>query len=156
MTLGRLASRFWENPKLTTKTKMAVYDVCVVSTLLYGSEAWTTYSKQERKLNSFHPRSLRGILGISWKDKLPNAKVLDRASDPTMYTLLKQRRMRWIGHVRRMEDGRIPKDILYGELTVGKRPRGRPQLRYKDVCKRYMRALKIDPVADGNQPSFMK
>ena len=44
-----------------------------------------------------------------------------------------------------MEDGRIPKVILYGELAVGKRPRGRPQLRYKDVCKRDMRALEIDP-----------
>ena len=90
---------------------------------------------------SFHLRSL----GISWRDKVPNTEVLDRAGLPTMYTLLRQRRMRWIGHVRRMEDGRIPKDILYGELAVGKRPRGHPQLRYKDVCKRDMRALEIDP-----------
>ena len=145
MTLRRLATRVWENPKLTTKSKMAVYDACFVSTLLYGSEAWTTYSKQEQKLNSFHPRSLRRILGISWGDKVPNTEVLDRAGVPTMYTLLRQRRMRWIGRVRRMEDGSISKDILYGELAVGKRPRGRPQLRYKDVCKRDMRALEIDP-----------
>ena len=150
MTLGRLATRVWENPKLTTKTKIAVYDVCVVSTLLYGSEAWTTYSKQERKLNSFHLRSPRGILGISWKDKLPNTEVQDRTGLPTMYTLLRQRRIRWIGHVRRMEDGRILKDILYGQLVVGKRPRGRPQRRYKDVCKRDMRALEINP------PSLMQ
>ena len=156
LTLGRLATRVWENPKLTTKTKMAVFDVCVVSPLLYESEAWTTSSKQERKLNSFHLRSLRGILGIRWRDKLPNTEVLDRAGLPTMYTLLRQRRMRWIGHVRRMEDGRIPKDNLYGEIAVGKRLRGRPQLRYKDVCKRDMRALEIDLVADANQPSFMK
>ena len=26
------------------KTKMAVYNACVISTLLYGSETWTTYS----------------------------------------------------------------------------------------------------------------
>ena len=44
-----------------------------------------------------------------------------------------------------MEDGRIPKDILYGELGVSKQPRGRPQLRYKDVCKRDMKALEINP-----------
>ena len=61
-----------------------------------------------------------------------------------MYTLLKQRRMRWLGHVARMEDGRIPKDLLYGELAQGKRPTGRPQLRYKDICKWDMTALGIN------------
>ena len=36
-TLARLTSRVWENPKLTIKTKFAVYNACVVSTLLYGT-----------------------------------------------------------------------------------------------------------------------
>ena len=43
-----------------------------------------------------------------------------------------------------MEDGRIPKDILYGELASGMRTKGRPQLRYKDVCKRDLKALDIN------------
>ncbi|KAK7095695.1 hypothetical protein V1264_005069 [Littorina saxatilis] len=43
-----------------------------------------------------------------------------------------------------MEDGRIPKDLLYGELASGKRAQGRPQLRYRDVCKRDMKALDMD------------
>ena len=60
-----------------------------------------------------------------------------------MHTLLKQRRLRWLGHVVRMADGRIPKDLLYGELVQGNRPRGRPQLRYKDICKRDLKALGI-------------
>ena len=87
---------------------------------------------------------------------MPNAQVLKRAGLPTMYTLLRQRRLRWLGHVRRMEDGRTPKDILYGELASGKRSVGRPQLRYKDVCKRDLKALDIniqcseDMAADGN------
>ena len=76
---------------------------------------------------------------------LPNTEVLDRAGLPTMYTLLRQRRMCWIGHVRRMKDGRIAKDIVYGEIAVGKRSRGRSKLGYKDVCKRDMKALQIDP-----------
>ena len=61
-----------------------------------------------------------------------------------MYTLLRQRRLRWLGHVRRMEDGRIPKEILHGEFASGKRSVGRPHLRYKDVCKRDMIALDIN------------
>ena len=79
--------------------------------------------------------------GIIWSDRVPNAQILKRAGLPTMYTLLRQRRLSWLGHVRRMEDWRIPKDILYGELASGKRSVGRPRLRYKDVCKRDLKAL---------------
>ena len=129
-TLGRLKTRVWKNPKLMVTTKMAVYNACIFSTLLYGSEAWTTYAKHERKrkLNSFHLRSLRRILGINWSDKVPNAQVLERAGLPTMYTLVRKRRLPWLGHVRRMEDGHIvlPKCILYGELASGKIFVGRP------------------------------
>jgi len=50
-------------------------------------------------------------------------------------------RMRWLGHVTRIKDGRIPKDLLYCELASGKRPTGRPQLRFKDVCKQDLQAL---------------
>ena len=43
-----------------------------------------------------------------------------------------------------MEDGRITKDILYGELALGRITTGRPHLRYKDVCERDMKAVDID------------
>ena len=60
-----------------------------------------------------------------------------------MYTLLRQGRLRWLGHVRRMEEGRIPKDLLYGELELGSRPISRPKLRFRDVCKRDMLATRL-------------
>jgi len=127
-TSGRLTTRVWENPKLTIPTKMSVYNTCIVSTLLYGSETWTTYSKQERKLNSFHMSSLRRILGIHWSDKITNIQVLESAWLPILYTLIRQHRLRWLGHVRRMEDGHNPKDLLYSELASGKGSVVRPQL----------------------------
>ncbi|XP_066297920.1 uncharacterized protein [Branchiostoma lanceolatum] len=39
-TLARLTTRVWEIPKLSVKTKMAVDNACVLSTLLFGSETW--------------------------------------------------------------------------------------------------------------------
>ena len=68
--LGPLTTRFWENPKLTVATNIAVNEACIISTLLYGSEAWTIYAKQERKLNSLHMRSLHLILGIIWSERV--------------------------------------------------------------------------------------
>ncbi len=103
-SLSRLTKKVWENYHLTNTTKMAVYKACVLSTLLYESEAWTTYSTQENKLQTFHLRCLLRILGISWKDKVTNNEVLSKAGIPSMYTLLRQRRLRWLGHVHRMEE----------------------------------------------------
>ena len=40
-------------------------------------------------------------------------------------------RLRWLGHVSRMEDERPVKVLLFGELNDGKRPFGRPKIRYK-------------------------
>ena len=88
-TLARLTVRAWTSPMLSVKTNMAVYNACVISTFLYGSETWTTYAGLERRLNTFHLRSIRHILGTSWQDILTNAGVRSRASFLSMYTLLK-------------------------------------------------------------------
>ena len=122
---------------------MAVYSACIISILLYGSESWITYSRQERRLHAFHMRNLRRILNIKWQDRVTNEEVLKQAQMSSLYTMLRQRRLRWLGHVYRMADGRVPKDLLYGQLATGTRPVGRPHLRFKDVCKRDMKAMDI-------------
>ena len=80
---GQLRKRVWENRKLRLKTKIAVYTSCVLSTLLYGSETWSVYAAQITRLNTFHLRNLRRILGINWMDRVSNAEVLHRTQcDP--------------------------------------------------------------------------
>ena len=81
-------------------------------------------------------RCLRRIRDIKWSDKVRNNEVLARTGLSSLYTLLRQRRLRWLGHVCRMADGRIPKDMLYGERASGSRAQGR---------KRDMKALELDP-----------
>ena len=133
-TFAKLKGRVWENRKLTIKTKMAVYRACILSTLLYGSETWAIYASQEKRLNTLHLKHLRNILGIRWDDFVTNNSILKRAGLDSIQSLLKQRRLRWLGHVRRMDDGRITKDLLYGELVKGKRSLGRPKQCYRNVC----------------------
>ena len=52
-------------------TRLKVYQACVTSIFLYGSETWTPYARQEAKLNSFHLCCLRRNLGITWQDRIP-------------------------------------------------------------------------------------
>ncbi|XP_067906480.1 sodium-coupled neutral amino acid symporter 1-like isoform X1 [Heterodontus francisci] len=74
----------------------------------------------------------------------PTQKSSRRPTSPAYTPLLSQRRLRWLGHVCRMEDGRIPKDALYSELATGIRPTGHPCLHFKDICKHDMKSCNID------------
>ena len=53
-TLASLTARVWTSPKLSVNTNMAVYNVCVISTLLYSGDTWIKYVGQDSTLNSFH------------------------------------------------------------------------------------------------------
>ena len=144
-TLSRLSERVWENAHLSNHTKILVYRACVLSTLLYGSESWTLYAHQQRKLNVFHMRCLRRILNVHWSDKITNNKILDMAGIQSLYTILRQQRLRWLGHVIRMTNDRIPKMVLFSELASGARKRGKPILRYKDCCKEDLQVIGVTP-----------
>lgn len=115
-------------------TKLKMYQNCIFRTLLYGSKSWTTYTRQENSLENFHLCILRRILGISWQDKVTNTKVLATAGSLSVHLMLFQRCL--LGHVHRVDDGCIPKDLLYGDLTMRHHPTGRSVLWFNDICKR--------------------
>ena len=117
--MAKLNKRVWGNDLLRERTKMCVYQACVLSTLLYGRESWTTYARQERQLDGFHLRCLRRLLHIRWRDRVTNTKVLECAGSLSMSSLLIQRHLRWLGHAYHMEPDRLPREILYGELREG-------------------------------------
>ena len=50
-----------------------------------------------------------------------------------------------MGHVRRMDNNRIPRQVLLGELSEGKRLQGRPLLIFKDIYKASMKDFSISP-----------
>ena len=43
-----------------------------------------------------------------------------------------------------MGDGRLTKQLFYGEPTKGKRPQHKPRKRFKDVLKSNLKELEID------------
>jgi transcription termination factor 2 len=64
-------------------------------------------------------------------------------SSPHIVWVIKSRRMRWVGHVARMEEGRGVYRVLVGR-PEGKRPLGRPRRRWKDNIKMDVRETGID------------
>ena len=84
----------------------------------------------------FENRVLRRIFGPNrdgvtgeWR-KLHNEELNYLYSSPNIVRLIKSRRMRWAGHVARMEEGRGVQKVLVGKPD-GKRPLGRPRRRWE-------------------------
>ena len=101
-TLSKHTKRVWENKILQfpLKWKSLCRKPASSALLFFGSESRTAYStRQEQKLEVFHLSCLPRILGITWQDKVPNNDVLLRAGIPSMFTLLRQRRLRCLDHV---------------------------------------------------------
>ena len=143
------SARAWENKHLTIHTKVKIFKTCALATLLYGSETWWSHVFIEVKLNAFHLRCLRKFCNVTWRDKIANEVILHRCGTATtsLACILKRRRLRWLGHVCRIDKYHIPPQVLYGELVDGKRNLGRPKLRLTDCCKRDLKLFQFD-VAD--------
>ena len=145
-SFGRLRQRLWNNHHVSMRVKGKIYRAIVLSTLLYGAEAWTVYRRQVKKLHAFMMRHLRSIMRITWMDKVTNKEILERTGLPSMEDLLIRKNLRWTGHLMRMSSDRLPKQVLYSQLSSGHRKRGRPRLRFKNTIKRNLklRDIKID------------
>lgn len=139
---GRLTKRLWANPGIRLDTKVAVYKATVLTTLLYGCETWTLTAKQMKRLESFHMTTLRKIARIRWFHKVPNTEVLSRCNITSLKAMIDTARLRWTGHVVRMDDSRIPKALLYGRLATGRPKRGNHNT-YVNAIKATLRSCKI-------------
>jgi len=96
--------------------------------------------REERRLRVFENRVLRGIFGPKrdevtgeWR-KLHNEELNDLYWSQNIVRVIKLRRMRWVGHVARMGEGRGV-CIFLVEKPEGKRPLGRRRLRWEDNIK---------------------
>ena len=108
--------------------------------VLYGCETWSLTLREEHRLRVFENRMSRRIYGHKrdgvtgeWR-KLHNEELNDLYSSPNIVRVIKSRKMRWAGHVARMEEGRGVRKVLMGK-PEGKRPLGRPRSRWGDNIK---------------------
>ena len=62
---GCLWRPIFQDRNLSVATKRQVYQAVVQSVLLYGAETWKMKAAHVRRLNSFHNRCVRAILGVT-------------------------------------------------------------------------------------------
>ena len=101
--------------------KIKIYKTIILPVVLYGCETWSLTLREECRLMVFENRTLR----------LHNEELHSLYRSFNIVRAIKSRRLRWAGHIGRMEDVRSVFKIWTGK-AAGKRPLGRPRRRSKD------------------------
>ncbi|EYB96255.1 hypothetical protein Y032_0152g2888 [Ancylostoma ceylanicum] len=104
----------WKKNSISLTTKMRLLRTLVLPILLYGSETWTLLKLDSNKLETFQMRCLRQILGISILSRIRNEHIRDSCGhQPTVEEQIRIRRLRWFGHVCRMDTTRPPRNLMW-------------------------------------------
>ena len=112
--------------------KIKIYKTIILPVVLYGCETWSLTLREECRLRYLKTGSWGEYLGprVEWK-RFHNEELHSLYRSPNIVRVIKSRRFRWAGHVASMEESRSAFKILTGKPT-GKRPLGRPSLRWED------------------------
>ena len=115
-----------KSPRLVSKNlKIKIYKTIILPVLLYGCGTSFITLREESRLRVFENRILRRIFGPKRDENGEWRRIHKLHSfyrSPNIVSVIISRRLRWAGHVARMEEGRSAFKILTGEPT-GKRRR---------------------------------
>jgi len=102
--------------------------------------------KMKKMLMTWERKILRKIYGPTkengqWRIKT-NAQLMTKYKSQDIVTVIKIRRLEWLGHDIRMNENRSVKKIFEGKLE-GRRGRGRPRLRWINDVEDDLRKLGV-------------
>ena len=79
-------------------------DLYQVPILLYDSETWTILKADLDRLQAFHMRAQRQLLGVRWQDMIKNVIISEKTGLPLISVAINKRRLALFGHVARLTD----------------------------------------------------
>jgi hypothetical protein len=95
-------------PSAVQKYKSRIYKTIILSVLLYGRETWSLTLREEHRLRVFENMVLRRVSGSKrdevtgdWR-KLHNKELYNLCPSPSIFRMMKSRRIKWAGNVARM------------------------------------------------------
>ena len=113
---------------LSYKTRGHVYSSCVRSAMLHASEAWPLTKTNLQRLQCNDRAMIRQICSIKPEDvaRVRSSELLAKLQLEDLYLILRERRLRWFGHVERSSGAiRTAYDMQIGGGQGGQSKHGR-------------------------------
>lgn len=113
--LGQL-SKLLKKRDVGIEVKMMVFRAFVPPVLLYGCESWALSPAQSQQLDVALHDCLRTILGVTGGTHLRNDELRRQCCHQALFSdAVRKHRLRFLGHVARRADTRLPKLLLFAK-----------------------------------------
>ena len=89
---------------ISEKLRLRLYSTFIVPVLTYNSGTWGVSVTVLSRLDSFHRRQLRSLIGVKWPQIIPNDALYARCEAEPLSVMVKRSRWRLFGHILRMAD----------------------------------------------------
>ena len=161
--MGKMDKIWIRKDKISQKRKINLYRALVKSILLYNCGTWGVTKTEEQKMDAFHRKQLRRVMGIRYPKKISNKKLYAKTGERPISETMRAARWKLFGHILR-RDQNIPANMamkLYFNEKVrgGKKFRGArrttlPSVLNTDLAKlqtsdhNYCKQLKLGTTED--------
>ncbi|KAL4154026.1 hypothetical protein QTP88_001859 [Uroleucon formosanum] len=130
---------------ISRRMKERLYTSLIRPVVLYGSETWPIREMDEHKFMVFERKVLRKIYGPvkdeitgEWRRR-KNIELEILYGNADIVEVMRSRRLRWAGHAWRSQNPLL--HAVMEQNPIGKRPLGRPRMRWEDVVKKDVERL---------------
>jgi hypothetical protein len=128
---------------LSRATKIILYKTLLRPVVSYGAEAWMLTKREEQALLIFGRKIFRRIYGPKYENRewksWTNRELEETSKGENIVKWIKVQKISWVGHLERMEEDRMPKNVFTQELEGTRR--GRPRKGWKEEAEGDLQVL---------------
>ena len=141
--------KIWRNSSISLATKIRLFNTTCVTVLLYGCESWVLSVNMENKINAFATSCYRIMLNIKRLDCVSNARIHVMTNTQPLINTVRQRQLRFLGHILRMPDDEPCRRYALFVPTHGRRRPGRQRTSYISYIQKLLGDTENDLHADA-------
>ena len=119
----KLLSRVWSHSTLNRDRKIQLFNSCIMSKLMYCLHTTWLNTAEQRKLDGFHCRCIRRIVGIkpSYVSRVSNASVFATATQERASALLLKRQMMYMNRISNLPNEDVLRGLVFDKSSFSLR-----------------------------------
>ena len=133
----------FKSKRISISLKIRTFNTYCASIFLYNSKLWTLTGTLEKEIEAFHRKLLRITINFKWPKVVSNEKLYQLISATKWSTIIKKRRLNWLGHLMRLDETTPVRKALYESVRDIKRKIGKPNLTWIKLIEKDLSSINI-------------